>query len=347
MPRMLRFFLVLMATLLPATALAAPLEVVVTSSAYHSIAEYIGGEHIQVTHLVEGYQDPHIVRPKPSMAVRLAQADVFVATGLDLEMWAPALVDQANNPALRDGEPGFVAAATGVKIGEAPTTLSRSEGDVHIYGNPHIHTSPLIGKTIAENICTGLKRVDPEHAADYDANLARFKREVDVRLFGGELVGILGGKTLHKMAESGRLHDFLDSQEYKGKPLSAYKGGWLEAAEPLKGRKLVTFHKNWGYFTDLFGLQVVEYMEPKPGIPPSPGHVNKVVQTIRDQQVGVILAANYFDTSKVELVAERAGAVPVITALAAGGQPGMDTFFDQFDVWIPALVAAYEQADAK
>ena len=327
--------------LLPATAMA-KLRVVVTCSSYEPIAETIGGDHVEVVHLVEGYQDPHIVRPKPSLAQHLASADLFVATGLDLEAWAPALVDQANNPALRSGEDGYVSVSTGLNIGERPTSLSRAEGDVHIFGNPHIHTSPLNGKVIAENICVGLKRVDPANSAEYDANLARFAAEIDSRLFGDELISILGSKSLCKLAEAGTLYEFLESQSYKDRPLSDYLGGWMKQAEPLRGLKVVAFHKNWGYFTELFGIQVVEYMEPKPGIPPSPGHITRVIDTMGEQNVNVLLAANYFDVGKVQRVADQTGAVPVIVALSAGGQEGMDTFFDQFDIWIGALLDAIE-----
>ncbi|MEJ2481355.1 MAG: zinc ABC transporter substrate-binding protein, partial [Acidihalobacter sp.] len=105
----------------------------------------IGGDKIEAFHIVEGNQDPHIVRPKPSLAVRLRSADVYVATGMDLEMWSPALIDMSVNPRILGGQKGYVAASAGLKIIETPTTLSRSEGDVHIYGNPHIHTSPLNG----------------------------------------------------------------------------------------------------------------------------------------------------------------------------------------------------------
>ncbi len=341
--RFLRLATLTACLLIPLPALAT-FEVVVTSSSYKPIAEYIGGDMVHVTNLVEGYQDPHLVRPKPSLAVLLAEADLFVATGLDLEMWAPALVDQANNPKLRSGQGGYVAVSTGLHIAHAPTTLDRSEGDVHIFGNPHIHTSPLNGKVIAQNIAVGLKRLDPPNAATYDANLARFENEVDVRLFGKELVDALGSKTLTKLAATGKLIPFLESQQYKGQPMIDLLGGWMGQALPLRGKKLVTFHENWTYFLELFGLEVVDYMEPKPGIPPSPGHISSLITNMQEQDVKVMLAASYFDVSKVKLVAERAGAVPVVTGLSVGGQDGMDSFFDQFDIWIPTLLNAYRQA---
>jgi ABC-type Zn uptake system ZnuABC Zn-binding protein ZnuA len=326
------------------TAHAAKLKVVVTSSAYASIARSVGGDKVEVEHIIRGNQDPHIVRPKPSHATILAEADVFVATGMDLEMWAPALVDMSNNPNIRSGQKGYVSASAGIKIVEAPVTVSRAEGDVHIYGNPHIHTSPLNGKVIAENICVGLKKNAPEHAAYFDARLQRFKAEVDRRTFGPELVRMVGGKTLTKLAERGRLIPFLEKKQYQGKPLIDRLGGWMGQARALRGRKVVAYHKNWSYFAQLFGLEVVEYMEPKPGIPPTPNHVARVIGKMQKEHIKVLLASNYFDVGKVRSVADRVGAEPVIVALAPGGERGMDDFFDMFDIWISRLNGAFEKA---
>jgi ABC-type Zn uptake system ZnuABC Zn-binding protein ZnuA len=325
----------------PGTAQAAKLKVVVTSSAYESIAKAVGGNKVEVTHIIRGNQDPHIVRPKPSHATILAKADVFVATGMDLEMWAPALVDMSNNGHIRSGQKGYVSASAGIKIIEAPVTVSRAEGDVHIYGNPHIHTSPLNGKVIAENIYVGLKKNAPEHAAYFEANLKKFKKEVDRRTFGPELVRMIGGKTLTKLAQSGSLIPFLEGKSYKGKPLIDYLGGWMGEALPFRGKKVVAYHKNWSYFAHLFGIEIVEYMEPKPGIPPTPGHVVNVINKMKNGNIKVLLASNYFDTGKVRSVAQRVGAKPVIVALAPGGERDIKTFFDQFDVWIGRLNAAF------
>lgn len=329
------------------TALAAgkQLKVVVTNSAYHDIAKFIGGDRVTVTHIVEGNQDPHIVRPKPSFAVLLKQADVYVTTGMDLEMWSPALVDMSGNPNIRSGQKGYVSASAGLKILDTPITLSRAEGDVHIYGNPHIHTSPLNGKVIAENICVGLSKNAPENAKFFENNLAHFKSEIDRRTFGPELVKLLGGKTLTDMAQNGRLIPFLKKKQYKGKALIDSLGGWLQAALPLRGNKLVAYHKNITYFAQLFDLDIVDYLEPKPGIPPTPGHIAHVMEKMRAQRIRVMWAENYFDVAQVRKVAEKVDAIPVIVALGPGGQPGMHSFFDMFDIWIRELNRAFAQAE--
>jgi zinc/manganese transport system substrate-binding protein len=327
----------------PARSATKKLKVVVTNSAYQSIAEYIGGDKVEVTHIVEGNQDPHIVRPKPSLAVLLKQADLYVTTGMDLEMWSPALVDMSGNPNIRSGQKGYVSASAGLKIIETTITVSRAEGDVHIYGNPHIHTSPLNGKTIAENICVGLKRNAPEHADYFDKNLARFKAEIDQRTFGAELVKLLGGKTLTALAQSGRLIPFLEKKQYKGKPTIELLGGWMKAALPLRGKKIVAYHKNISYFAQLFDIDIVDYLEPKPGIPPTPGHIASVLDKMRAMNIRVMWAENYFDIGQVRKVAEKVNAIPVIVALGPGGQPGMNTFFDIFDIWIRELNRAFAQ----
>ncbi len=330
----------------PAWAGSGKINVVVSNSAYHSIAEYIGGDKVTVSHIVNGNQDPHIVRPKPSIAVLLKKADLYVTTGMDLEMWSPALVDMSGNPNIRSGQKGYVSASAGVKIMETPVTVSRAEGDVHIYGNPHIHTSPLNGKVIAENITVGLKKIAPEHTAFFEANLKKFKDEVDVRTFGPDLVKLLGGKTLTKLALSGRLIPFLEKKQYKGAPLVGRLGGWMKAGLPLRGKRIVAYHKNITYFAQLFGFEIADYMEPKPGIPPTPGHISKVMEKMRAQHIRVMWAENYFDVATVKKVAEKVDAVPVIVALGPGGQKGMDDFFDMFDIWISELNKAFQKTAA-
>ncbi len=322
------------------------IQVVTTITVYSDIAKYIGGEFVEVKAIVAGNQDAHFVRPRPSYAVWLNEADLFVETGLDLELWVPALVDKSANPKIRSGQIGYVAVADGVRMLEVPAVADRSQGDVHIYGNPHIYTSPLNAKIIAENIAIGLAKVDPENEDYFRRRLADFKNELDRRLHGEELVQILGSDILQQLAESNRLIGFLESKSFKDRKLIEYLGGWLKELLPLRGRKMVGYHKNWVYFEELFGVEVIGHVEPKPGIPPSPKHVERLIKSMREQNVKVIIAANYFDERKVKEIAEKVGAKAVIVPLSVNGVPGVDSFFKLIDFWVANLKNAFATADA-
>jgi zinc/manganese transport system substrate-binding protein len=322
------------------------IKVVATITAYSDIAKYIGGEYVEVTGIVAGNQDAHFVRPKPSYAVLLNKANLFIETGLDLELWVPPLVDKSANPKIRSGQIGYVAVADGIHMLEVPSTADRSQGDVHIYGNPHIYTSPLNAKVIAENITIGLSKVDPAHEAYYKERLKDFKDEIDRRLFGEDLVQILGSDNLRQLSESDRLIDFLNTKSYKDKKLINYLGGWMKEMLPLRGRKLVGYHKNWVYFEQLFGLNFIDYVEPKPGIPPSPKHVEQLIRNMREQKARVIMAANYFSEQRVQEIADKVGGIAVVVPFSVGGAPGVDNYFELIDYWVSHLKAAFESADA-
>ena len=330
---------------LHATSLQAQhkIQVVATLSTYGDIAKYIGGDRVEVRSIVKGNEDPHYVKPKPTYAVWLAKADLFIETGLDLELWAPALIDKSGNPRIRSGQPGYVAVADGVPMLEVPAVADRSEGDVHIYGNPHIHTSPLNAKIIAENITIGLINVDPEGETYYRANLNRFKQEIDERLFGKQLVQLLTGPVLTRLARNHQLVTFLEQKTFRGKPLIELLGGWMKKMYPYRHRKLVAYHKNWAYFKDLFELEIIGYVEPKPGIPPSPRDVEKLINRMRREHVRVILAANYFSERKVRDIARKVDGIPVIVPLGVDGAPGVTDYFSLVDVWVNGLVTAFEQ----
>ncbi len=335
--------------LLLSTTLSASgkLNVVTTLSTYANIAKYIGGDKIEVNYIVHGDEDAHFVRPKPSFAVLLSKADVFVSTGLDLELWVPTLVDLSKNEKIRSGQVGFVAAYDGLDLLDKPTNLSRSEGGLHIYGNPHITSSPLNLKIIAENIAIGLKKNDPNNKEFYETNLKKFKNDIDKHLFGEKLVKLMGGKLLTKLAYSGKLIDFLGTKKYKGEKMINYLGGWLKKAMIFRDKKIVAYHKNWVYFKQLFGVEIIGYVEPKPGIPPSPKHVEELVQEMRKNKVKVVLAANYFDELKVKNICNKVGAIPVIVPLFVDGAPGTENVFKLTDYWVEKLSKAFEQISVK
>jgi ABC-type Zn uptake system ZnuABC Zn-binding protein ZnuA len=322
------------------TAWAAPVKVVTTLPAYASIAQFVGGDRVQAQSISRGDEDAHFVKPKPSFALMLKQADLFVTTGLDLELWAPVLVDKSGNPKIREGQAGYVNASQGVPLVDKPANASRAAGDLHIYGNPHIHTSPLNAKLIARNIAAGLKRVDPQGAAVYDKNLAEFGQRIDRSLYGDQLPQILGPDTLDNLARQGKLIPFLQSKDYKGKKLIDLLGGWLGKGMVFRGKDVVTYHQNWAYFTRLFGLNVAGDVEPKPGIPPSAKHVHELIEEMKAKSVKVVMAPSYYPPDESKAIAQRTGAQAVIVPLGPASTSA-DAYFNLIDGWVNQLAQAY------
>ncbi len=319
------------------------LNVVTTLPDYAFFTEFIGAQRVSVEAIVRGDQDAHFIRPKPSFATALRNADVLITTGLDLELWIQTVIDNSGNSRIRSGQKGYVAAATGINLLEKPSVFSRAEGGVHIHGNPHITCSPVNMKTVARNITTGLINNDPAGKEIYLRNLEKLHRQIDERLFGDELVEMLGGDTLCSLAEQDRLIPFLKEQSYEGKQLIESLGGWVKKMAPLRGTPIVTYHKNWIYFVKLFGLEEAGTIEPKPGIPPSPKHVTNLINLMQERKIGIILAANYFDEQKIKTVASRTNAEAVIVPIYVGGKADIVDYFELVDYWVNELLKAAQR----
>lgn len=324
-------------TLVIPIALSAKIKVVTTFSDYASIVKEIGGDLVDVEYLSHGDQDPHFVPPKPSLAIKLKKADLLVSTGLDLEMWVATLQDKARNKKVMDGAIGFVTTSPGIKLLQKPTTaVSRSEGDVHLYGNPHIHTSPVNWKVMSGNILIGLEKVDPNNAATYEANQKKFNDKVDRALFGDALVDMIGGDELCELLINGTLFDFLDN-DLEGVKLIDELGGWLKKAEPFRNLKVMAYHKNWAYFVKHFGLNVIGYIEAKPGIPPTPKHVEETIELIKSQDIKLMLVASYFEQRKPKNIAMKTGITALPLPLSVDGVPEATDNFKLIDYWIDQI----------
>ncbi len=318
------------------TSAAATVKVVTTLQDYAAIARDLGGDRVEVQGIVPGNSDPHFIKPKPSYALLLKDADLLVSTGLDLELWLPVLQNKAGNRAILEGTAGYVAASQGLELLDKPVSLSRSAGDVHVYGNPHVHTSPLNARVVARNIATGLCKVDPAGCPTYQANLARFQDRLSEKLYGSDLLTVLDAATLDALAAKGTLLPFLADQG-----LEARLGGWLGQARSLRGQKVITYHRSWPYLAALLGLEVVGEVEPKPGIPPSARHVAELVDLIASQHVRVLLCENHFERTTPEAIAARTGIALVVVPLSVGGEAGVDTYEALVDLWVTRLTAAF------
>ncbi|MCD6394155.1 MAG: zinc ABC transporter substrate-binding protein [Planctomycetes bacterium] len=319
------------------------LNIVTTLPDYAFFAKEIGGDRVSVKAIVRGDQDAHFIRPKPSFATALRKADVFVATGLDLELWVQTVINSSGNGSIRSGQSGYVSVSTGMNLLEKPKTMSRVEGGLHVYGNPHVTCSPIQMKVAARNIATGLIKNDPEGKEVYLQNLKELHNRIDECLFGKKLVEMLGGDTLCSLAEKDKLIPFLQEQQFEGKALIEYLDGWMGKMLPLRGAPIVTYHKNWIYFVKLFGLNETGTVEPKPGIPPSPKHVTGLINLMKERDVRIILAANYFDKQQIKTVAARTNAEAVIVPIYVGGADGTEGYFKLVDFWVDGLLKAAEK----
>ncbi|MEO6486393.1 MAG: metal ABC transporter substrate-binding protein, partial [Thermoanaerobaculia bacterium] len=272
---------------------AQKLKVVTTTADLASLAREVGGDRIDVTAIARGYQDPHFVEAKPSFLMLLRNADLLAAVGAELELgWLPALLDQSRNNRIRPGSRGYLDASQGVEI------LDRPAGAVNrSMGDVHPSGNPHYW-------------LDP-------ANAVRIAIQIEQRL-----------ERLRPQDADyfrARLNDFKLR-------LNEANKRWTAALAPYRGAKIVTYHNSWPNFARRFGLNVVGYVEPKPGVPPSPSHTFDLINMMKQQKVKVILMEPYFDHKTPQSIAERTGArLLVIYPSVGGAKSGTDDYFQLFD----------------
>lgn len=310
-----------------------------------SIASAVGGDRVEVTTIAVGTQDAHFVDPKPSYMVRLKNADLLLVNGLDLEIgWVPPLTQGARNPRILPDGPGYIDCSSGIQVVEIPSSLSRSEGDVHPYGNPHYLIDPLNAETVAGTIAEALKKADPGSAAIYEDGRKAFVKRLHEAVFGKELVDLAGGSKLAREAAAGTLDAFLDGTSVAGAPLRARLGGWLGSMQPLKGWPIITYHKDWSYFASRFGLRVVEYVEPKPGIQPSAKHLEELVGRLKQGDVRVIVTRPFVEHRSTDSLAAKTGVQAITLPIEVGGAPEATDYFKLFDYVTGQLLKAHGAA---
>ncbi len=296
----------MLATLAAGTASAASkLNVVTTTEDLASLSREVGGDRIVVDSIARGYQDPHFVEPKPSFLLKLQKANLLVAVGLQLELgWLPPLITQSRNSKIQVGAPGYFDASTFCKILEIP-----SGPITRAMGDVHALGNPHYW-------------LDPENGRRIAKALA-------------DKFGAMQASDASYFAE--RYADF-------DRRLAAAEKGWEAKMAPYRGRKVITYHRSWPSFCDRFGLVVVDYVEPKPGIPPTPSHTLDVINTMRRQDIKLILVEPYFDLRTPNSIADKTGGQVVVLLPSVGGVPAVKDYFQLFDYDIDLLVTAFSKA---
>ncbi|MBI4526622.1 MAG: zinc ABC transporter substrate-binding protein [Deltaproteobacteria bacterium] len=319
------------------------LNVVCTTPTLKSLTEEIGGSRVDVIALAKGDQDPHFVTPTPVLMQKTRAAVLFIENGFSLELWADQVANGSGNPRIFRGTRGRVTANSGISALEVPAVVSRELGDIHPHGNPHVWLDPLLAKVQAGNIAEALKSADPAGISHYESRKADFFKRVDNRLFGGELLKLVGIQKLTRLTWSGQLHRFLKDNKIGGESLASKTSGWLKAAEPLGGVKAFEFHKVWVYFARAFGMQLAGTIEERPGIPPGPQHVIQVTERIKTEKIALILVDNFYDPSLPNRIAEQTGARVVLLPNQVEGEPGIKNYFDLIDHIISKTTAALKK----
>jgi zinc/manganese transport system substrate-binding protein len=286
----------------------AALKVVTTTQDLESLTREVGGDKVTVESLAKGYQDPHFVEAKPSFILKLHSADLLVAVGRELEIgWLPPLINQSRNTRIQPNADRYLDASLTAKILEIPT------GQItRAMGDVHPSGNPHYW-------------LSPD-------NGRRIAQEIQKKL-----AEISPGDAAY-FAQ--RYADF-------DRRLAEAEKRWHAAMAPYKGVKVATYHRSWPNFTDAFGLNVMGYVEPKPGIPPSPSHTLELIQEMKRQQVKIIMIEPYFDRKTPDAIARETGAQVIVLAPSVGGAPEVTDYFKLFDYDVNLVVNAIKQTGAK
>ena len=284
------------------------LTVVTTTEDLASIAREVGGDHITVEAMAKGYQDAHFVEAKPSFILKLQKADVLIAVGRELEIgWLPPLIQQSRNAKVQVGAAGYLDASLGATILEIP-----SGNITRAMGDVHPLGNPHYW-------------TDPENGKRIAKEIADKLSELrpnDTGFFQQQLASFTSR---------------LDGAEKR----------WLAQMAPYKGTKMVTYHRSFPNFAERFGLDIVGYVEPRPGIPPTPQHTLDLINEMKRQNVKLVLVEPYFDMKTPMAIGRETGAQVLVVPPSVGGTKDVPDYFKLFDYDINLIVEAIKKSGAK
>ena len=282
------------------TSLLLALKVVTTTPEYAAIATAIGGDQVKVTALAKPTEDPHFVDAKPSHIVALSKADVLIEGGADLEV---------------GWLPPLIEGARNAKINAGgPGHVRASEG-IQLLDVPAV-----LDRSLGDL-----------HAA---GNPHFMKDPMNAKVVASHVCDVFCKLDAASCAAYQKNRDAFNAK------LASKMDEWSKALAPFKGKPIVTYHPTWRYFAARFGLVSDVYLEPKPGIPPSPPHLSEVMQKMNEQKIGVVLVEPFQSRKTAEAVAQRTGAAVVDVCQFPGGLPGTDDYVALLDADVKAISSA-------
>jgi len=279
----------------------AQLKVVTSTTDLYDIAKDVGGNLITAAHIGEGYQDPHFIEAKPSFVLRLRDADVWAFVGLDLEIgWMPLLLDGAHNPRLQLGKPGYVDVSKAIPVLDVP------QGNIdRSQGDVHPLGNPHYW-------------LDPENGR----RIARLFRDRFSQL------------------DPSHAADYdRNEKAFEGR-LNAAEQAWQPQLAVIRGKPVIAYHTSWRYFAEYTGMKIVAFMEPKPGVPPSPSHVFEVIRDAKAAGAKLVIQEPFYERKMSDLVAQQLSGSVLILPPSVGGVKGVDNYIELMKHDIDALAAA-------
>jgi zinc/manganese transport system substrate-binding protein len=288
---------------LPAGAEAKKLNVITATTDMAALVQEVGGDHINVESLAKGYQDPHFVEPKPSFLLKLRQADLLIVVGLQLEIgWLPPLITQSGNSRIQVSAPGYLDASQFAEILEIPTGVV-----TRAMGDVHPLGNPHYW-------------LDPDNGRRIARGFAQKLGELD---------------PADNSYFQQRFQDF-------DKRLTAAEQKWGSEMAAYRGRKLVTYHNSFPNFAKHFHLEVIGYVEPRPGIPPTPSHTIELIGLMKRANCKLVLVEPYFDLKTPNSIGAATGGKVVVYLPSVGGEKQVTTYFELFDYDIALITKAIQ-----
>ena len=286
----------------------AKLNVVTTTEDLASIAAEVGGDRTVVESIAKGYQDPHFVEAKPSFILKLQKADLLILVGRELEIgWLPPLIAQSRNSKIQVGANGYLDASLKAQI------LEVSSGQVtRAEGDVHPLGNPHYW-------------MDPENG------------KIIAKEIFDKLVML---RPNDRAYFEPRYNDFVNR-------VTAAQKRWMALMAPYKGTKIVTYHRSFPNFAARFGLDIVGYVEPKPGIPPTPQHTLDLINQMKKDNVKIVMVEPYFDLKTPNAIGREAGAQVLVMPPSVGGTKDVSDYIKLFDNDLNMLVAAIQKSTGK
>jgi len=278
--------------------LHAALRVETTTQDLAAIAKVIGGQHIEVHSLTSGTRDPHFAVAKPSMIRRVFRADLLLVIGADMEIgWLPPLLQSSRNSRVQPGNPGYL------DLSEVVTLLGKVQGSIsRAMGDVHAKGNPHYW-------------LDPHN--------------------GIQMAKAITGRLTQ--LDPGHAIDYTTNFNAFKSKINSKLPDWKKALQHLKGKPVITYHNSFVYLANAFDFNIIDEIEPIPGIAPSASSLSSLITEIKTKQIDLLLIEPYYERRSAQYLKQQTGIQVAVIPQSVGAQSNIQNYVDLFDSIIDVL----------